>query len=314
MTKNLKLILAILLLISILLPITYSYALEKTNQNMNNKLFFEISKLEVNKNEKVEMTLNLDSIKYNNFIFKLQSSETIQNIEITQNNNVETEKNNNEIVMEINKEKININTINLYYIIPQNKNVGDIIKFVATITDINDEENEQSIKDQTTNEIDTQSTIEQQEINKIELEVKIVGENSNNLNNNQNLEKNDMSSTNQKMSAQGMPTNAQNSAMSSSSQTLQVVYKGSDNNYLSELFIEGYELNKEYSKDNTTYFVTVGNEIEKLDIEAVADDSNATTTVYGNENLKEGTNKVLISVTAENGNVRNYRIYVTRKA
>ena len=110
-----------------------------------------------------------------------------------------------------------------------------------------------------------------------------------------------------------MSTSNLKNNMSSNTQTVNVTYNGSDNNYLSELSVDGYTLNKEFSKENSTYFLTVENEIESLDVLAVVEDDTATKCIYGNENLKEGTNKILISVTAENGNVRNYRIYVTKK-
>ena len=96
--------------------------------------------------------------------------------------------------------------------------------------------------------------------------------------------------------------------------TQKVTYNGSDNNYLKKLVVSNYELNREFSKENTTYFVTIENDINKLNIKATAQDEDAIVCVYGNENLKEGTNKILISVTAENGNVRNYRIYVTKNS
>ena len=89
-----------------------------------------------------------------------------------------------------------------------------------------------------------------------------------------------------------------------------VVYNGSSNNYLSTLEVSGYNLNTNFSKTNSTYFITA-KDTTNLNITANAEDSTATVKVYGDGELTEGTNKVLISVTAENGNVRTYRIYVT---
>lgn len=319
MKKSLKIILIIILLIALLLPIRYSYAIVKKEPSLKEKQFFEISNLEVAKSDKIEMILNLDAITYNEFIFELQSNENIENVEISQDNNVETEKNNNEIIMEINKENTNVNTINLYYLIPENKQVGDTIKFVATITNTTNDETKE-----------TEAGQDEQEKQSIELEVKIIekkdeetkeelqiNENENRANNKQGTEqsqiKNDVIYTNKTETMPNMSTSNLKNNMSSNTQTVNVTYNGSDNNYLSELSVDGYTLNKEFSKENSTYFLTVENEIESLDVLAVVEDDTATKCIYGNENLKEGTNKILISVTAENGNVRNYRIYVTKK-
>ena len=89
-------------------------------------------------------------------------------------------------------------------------------------------------------------------------------------------------------------------------------YNGSDNCYLSELSVSSYELNKTFSKESTTYFITVGEDVDSIDITATAEDDEATICIYGSDSLTTGANKVLITVTAENGNTRTYRIYVTK--
>ena len=76
--------------------------------------------------------------------------------------------------------------------------------------------------------------------------------------------------------------------------------------------IEGYTLNEEFSKDNETYFLTVEENDEYININTEAEDLNAKVSIYGNDNLKTGTNKIIITVTAENGNTRTYRIFVTK--
>lgn len=334
MKKNFKIIFALVSLFALLLPITYSYATTKIQEDKKEKPFFEISKLEITKSQKIEMSLNLDIIKYDEFIFELKSDEVIKEVKITEN--VTAKKNDNEIVMEVNKEKANVKTINLYYEIPENKKVGDIIKFVATITKVEKVENESKVEN--TNNIEDsiiettdkeQITPKQEETQTIVLEVKIIEEkdskdeeqilnieNKQEISNNQVINKNDMPSvTNKKETMQNIPTNYSNMQYSGiiSSQAPKVTYNGSNNNYLSELLVEGYSLNKDFSKEDSTYFVTVENEVESLKILAVVEENTANWCIYGNENLKSGTNKILISVTAENGNVRNYRIYVTKK-
>ena len=53
-----------------------------------------------------------------------------------------------------------------------------------------------------------------------------------------------------------------------------VKYKGSDNNYLSELSVNSYDLNTEFSKENQTYFVTVNSDTERLEIISSTENSN----------------------------------------
>lgn len=345
MKKNFKIVFVIISLMVLLLPITYSYAIAQIEPNEKEEQFFGISKMEVTKNEKIEMTINLNSIKYNEFLFELRSDNVIENVEIEQSDEVSAEKNNNEIIMEINKEKMNIKTINLSYSIPENKKIGDTIKFIAIITNIaNDRtedssENEEMLPNETTEKENTvignteksdKEIVEQpkQETQSIELEVKIIEEKGGNKPDdnkqddqlpNKEDDKQNIQMPNKEDNKQDISTNYSNIQYSGSgnmslgvNQEIKVTYNGSDNNYLSEILVEGNTLNKTFSKENTTYFMTIENDIETLDITALVEDSTATACVYGNENLKEGTNKILISVTAENGSVRNYRIYATK--
>lgn len=91
-------------------------------------------------------------------------------------------------------------------------------------------------------------------------------------------------------------------------------YSGSANNYLKSLSVRGLDLSSGFHKTNTSYFLTVDAKTSNLTVSAKADDGKATVVVAGNTELKNGMNKVLISVTAENGAVRYYRIYVTKEA
>lgn len=91
------------------------------------------------------------------------------------------------------------------------------------------------------------------------------------------------------------------------------IYHGSANNYLATLSADDYKLDPKFHKTNTTYFLTVGAEVEEISVNAKAEDKKAIAIVTGNTDLKPGLNKVLISVTAENNDVRCYRIYVTKE-
>lgn len=111
-----------------------------------------------------------------------------------------------------------------------------------------------------------------------------------------------------KVSTNATKSSSGSGSGSSSSQT--ATYKGSNNNYLSNIELEGINLNTSFNKENTTYFATVKN-VSSLNIIATAEDSTASVNYTGNDNIQIGENKILISVTAQNGNVRYYRIYIT---
>lgn len=344
MRRNIKVILSILAMIALILPITYSYAIEKIGGDINEKSFFEVSSLEVAKNEKIEMTINLNEIEYNKFLFELESSQNLEDVEVSKelvdnSKDLEVEKRSNEIAIEIDKGTTNLSTITLYYQIPEQIEVNDTIRFVATVTNIESDETEEA-EDELTGNDKEESKLETKSL---QVEVKIVDkkedqdnnqtedqdkQNINNKNENKENEENksQVTESNQKNITEksSVQSNTNNSSIGLTSKNVAtissekteatVTYNGSDNNYLSELSVSGYKLNKEFAKDNSTYFVTVENNVDSLDIVANQDEDSAIVCIYGNENLNEGTNKILISVTAENGNVRNYRIYVTKNS
>ena len=61
--------------------------------------------------------------------------------------------------------------------------------------------------------------------------------------------------------------------------------------------------------DYLTYFINTNN-TNSFNVIATAEDSTAKVCIVGNDNIQSGNNKILISVTAENGNIRYYRIFV----
>lgn len=90
-------------------------------------------------------------------------------------------------------------------------------------------------------------------------------------------------------------------------------YKGSQNNYLKSLSINGVEFKNEFKKTTADYFARLDDDdLEKVTVNAAAEDSTAIVTIYGNTNLKDGKNKIIINVTADNGDIRTYRIYLTK--
>ncbi len=80
--------------------------------------------------------------------------------------------------------------------------------------------------------------------------------------------------------------------------------------YLSSLSIPGTKL--EFDRDNNSYSISIGYEIEELPVYAFAESANATVTIRGNQNFKVGPN--VIEIEVRNGNkTKVYTVYVNRK-
>ena len=88
-------------------------------------------------------------------------------------------------------------------------------------------------------------------------------------------------------------------------------YKYSDDNNLSSLNIEGFDLN--FDSSVTEYSVTVPNDTKKVKIGATANDGKASVNGIGDYDLKEGNNDINIVVTAENGDTKTYKVNVVVK-
>lgn len=93
--------------------------------------------------------------------------------------------------------------------------------------------------------------------------------------------------------------------------TTPVVYYYSSNNYLKSLEIDGYEI--EFNKDTNEYKIKVKSDVTSLDIKALSEDSRSRVEITGNENFKEGENTVTITVTAEDGTIREYKLVVDKE-
>ncbi len=84
----------------------------------------------------------------------------------------------------------------------------------------------------------------------------------------------------------------------------------SDNNYLSELGIEGYELDKAFDKETLEYNVTLEPGTSTINVIATKEDDKSNVRGNGEVSVTEGINTIEIVVTAENGNERVYKISV----
>lgn len=87
----------------------------------------------------------------------------------------------------------------------------------------------------------------------------------------------------------------------------------SSNNNLSSLSISDYSISPKFSSNTKSYSLTVPNDVTSVKVNAKASHDKAKISGTGNRKLEEGTNKLDITVTAENGNKKTYTINVTRK-
>ncbi len=87
----------------------------------------------------------------------------------------------------------------------------------------------------------------------------------------------------------------------------------SNNPMLKDIKIDGKSIEPKFEMFTTEYVVTVGEEVETIEIEAVPDDEKAKVEIKGNTNLKSGRNEIEIQVTAEDGEAKkSYFIFVTK--
>ena len=346
MLKNIRAFI-IIVLILVILYVPISYALEekidlpKNEEKINEKFeekneekspkepnnqenikeektqFFEVDNQEKEIGSTLNMYINISKIQYETFKFKLTSSIDLSNIDmenIKDNEEVSIEKDDNSFYLIINKGELNIEQLNLSYTIPDNLKVGDKFTLIGEISNYTEESEQQNIENEQIeitivekkkDEPKAESNQEEKSIDEHQEELN--KEKSNNGEKNMQKEEINNQASTQKMISISNVNNSNKNVET-------VTYKGSSNNYLTNIKIEGYELNTEFSKENSTYFLNISNDITSLNISTTKEETSSKVCIYGNTNLEDGTNKILVSVTAENGNVRNYRIFVTRKS
>lgn len=90
-----------------------------------------------------------------------------------------------------------------------------------------------------------------------------------------------------------------------------VTHYYSSNNYLKSLEVDGYEL--EFNKYTNEYKINVKHDVTSLDIRALAEHYGARVEITGNENFEVGENTVVVTVKAENGSTREYKIIVNKE-
>lgn len=94
--------------------------------------------------------------------------------------------------------------------------------------------------------------------------------------------------------------------------TIDVYREPSDNNYLSDLKVNGTTVS-EFNREKIDYTMTVENDITEVNVVAVKEDATSTITGDGITHLTTGLNTIDIAVTAQNGQTKIYTIKITRK-
>lgn len=87
-----------------------------------------------------------------------------------------------------------------------------------------------------------------------------------------------------------------------------VIKTYSSNNNLKSLSIENASFKEEFDKNKTEYNVELPPNTKKIKINAEKDDKEANVSGAGEVEVSEGNNKIVIKVTAENGNTKEYII------
>lgn len=235
----------------------------------------------------INMTLYLDNISYDNFTFKLYSNNSL---EAVNTNDIDIRNfNDEEISFDYCINCSSLKTITLNYQLPSTVEVGDNITFNIELIN---KDNPEEYLTYRKNVLVIESVVKEEKENP-------------------ETEKNSHEKTSfPRMNSSSM--NFGSSSKSTSISNISTKYKGSSNNYLSNITVKGYKLNKSFTKERLTYFVTVPNNVKSINISTSKENNKASVNISGNSNLSVGLNKVLITVTSEDGRVKNYRIYVTR--
>ena len=270
-------------IIGIILVISFSLIL-KSNSLLAATSFLTVDD-EVDINEDILITVNLPYIDYDTFRMTISSNQSLDTLS---SESVTFEKDEDSSYFEYNINASTTNRLILKYKLPSTINAGDKITFYIVLTNKENETETTDIR-KTITVVDNSSTNDENN-----------NQNNHSGNNTPSVRPNSVSHSSFKIG-------------SFSSSSKKVTYPGSDNNYLKSLSVSNYSFNRKFSKDGLTYFVTVKNNVKSLKITAKAEGSKSKVSITGNSNFTTGVNKVLITVTAESGLTRQYRIYVIKE-
>ncbi|MBN1891292.1 MAG: cadherin-like beta sandwich domain-containing protein [Clostridiales bacterium] len=104
-----------------------------------------------------------------------------------------------------------------------------------------------------------------------------------------------------------------NYTSASKSITISAYVPKSSNANLSSLRVSPGSFSPSFSSTRTSYSMSVGEDVSKITVNAAPEDSKASVSLNGvQNNIKPGTNRIKITVTAEDGSSKVYTITVTR--
>lgn len=114
-----------------------------------------------------------------------------------------------------------------------------------------------------------------------------------------------------------IPSNNESTSNDNWQETTPTVYIPSNDNRSENADLKSLSINlegmlPEFDKNITEYYLVVSLEVTEINVDAQAEDDNASVTIKGNTDLIEGENEIQIIVRAERGNTKSYIIYVTR--
>lgn len=90
--------------------------------------------------------------------------------------------------------------------------------------------------------------------------------------------------------------------------------QASSNANLKSLIVSSGTLTPKFDPNVTEYSITIKNEITELWVSTTKADAKASVTVEGSKDMKVGSNKRVVVVTAENGTTKRYTLNITRLA
>lgn len=305
MNKKIRLIIVSLTVLTIL-GINISYAISNSNMSV----FFEVNKTEIAKGETLEMTIDLSKIDYKEFEFVLNSNVKIASIytdeKVTDKDDIILNKEDDEIVIDIDKEQLNLSKIVLYYQIPESIEIGTKIELKTQIKIENSE-----TENQEKNDVENQAEDSEEEnwtiVYTKQVEITIIEKNTDNTDDKNKKDNNEENKNQEDNKQNESKNNSQNeniqektinntssvkntgnnveSTKGSNAQTDTVTYNGSNNNYLTSLTIEDAQLTTDFNKEKSTYFATVEN-MEEITVTANVEDSSSKVAITGT-NLKK---------------------------
>ncbi len=341
--KNKKIRLIGIILVGIILAVVLIKNVYAVNELQMS--FATVSSNNVVKGESFNINLDLSKISYAKYSIKLTSNIDMESPVVSNEEN-KTQINNLTIVNSSNSNSkeftisdiSNLNNLLVQYKVPENVEIGTKITIDVLITNLEQDSTNNTVSNNMTN---VSSNISVLENNVISQNNTIVNNNdttdnktmscqiiltvveSENTNNTQNSDKNNNSASMNGLNQMSQTSNSGSSNSGKTSSSIStagsvggssletVTYNGSSDNYLTDILIDNVSVNENFNKTNTTYFKTVESGTSSVKISYIQSNSNSIVTIYGNSNLQTGTNKILITVTAQDGSVRIYRIYVT---